>query len=71
MDKFYNKNLNEIYEYFDSSSNGLSNDKVEKNKKRFWQINIEFILNLLYYIIYTYVFLCDVVFFAKNTRPFA
>ena len=35
MEKFYNKDINEIYNYFSSSENGLSNKALKENEKKF------------------------------------
>lgn len=35
MDNFYNKNVDEILEYYNSSHNGLLNETVEENKKKY------------------------------------
>ena len=35
MDNFYNKEIKEIYNYFNSSEQGLSTKIVEKNLKKY------------------------------------
>ena len=35
MDKYYNKNINEIYDYFNSSIEGLNSKTVDENMKKF------------------------------------
>lgn len=35
MDKYYNKNINEIYDYFNSRIEGLNSKTVDENKKKF------------------------------------
>jgi Ca2+-transporting ATPase len=35
MEKFYNKDISEIYEYFNSSIDGLDNEQCATNKKKY------------------------------------
>ena len=35
MEKFYNKDLNDIYDYFNSSENGLTDKVLKENEKKF------------------------------------
>ena len=35
MEKFYNKDLNEIYDYFNSSEQGLTNKQIKINEKKY------------------------------------
>ena len=35
MEKFYNKDLKEIYDYFNSSEQGLTNKQIKINEKKY------------------------------------
>ena len=41
MDKFYNKDINEIYNFFGSSTSGLNNKQLKENEKKYGKNEIK------------------------------